>query len=399
MRFRKIIGVMTVAILVTACGGGNSTPASAPASSSAPAPAPVDNQAGTATSSGVISLEPTWTLERAPPEALNIASSDVESILTHIFTDRAVQSATLVKDGYIIGEMFSAGVDANTLGTSWSVAKSFYSAAIGIAIEQGWINGLDQKASDFLTQWQGTNKENITIRHLLEMRSGLGDPGTISRSRNQTEHAINTIKISAEDSQFFYSNPTSQLFEPILRTATGVDAHTYLRQELLLPIGIDPNLVGMWLDPTGVNPLTYMGLDMRPVDMARFGLLYARGGKWEANQVVPQTFVQQSLSTQSVFYGFQWWRLNNAYFGQATPISISAALGLNGQKIYVWAEQDVVLVVQTQYQHNQNQGYILSELNFPNTCSGRNSCPNSTGSDVPRYNERELMVLLSALTD
>ena len=72
-----------------------------------------------------------------------------------------------------------------------------------------------------------------------------------------------------------------------------MDAHAYLTEKILLPIGIDPNLIGMWLDRTGTNPLTYMGLDMTPLDMARFGLLYARNGEWDGNQIVPGSSVRK----------------------------------------------------------------------------------------------------------
>ena len=178
-----------------------------------------------------------------------------------------------------------------------------------------------------------------------------------------------------------------------------MNAHAYLTEKILLPIGIDPNLIGMWLDRTGTNPLTYMGLDMTPLDMARFGLLYARNGEWDGNQIVPASYVQASLSAQTDYYGLQWWVLNGPFFGQEPPILISAALGLNGQKIYVWPAEDLVLVVQTQYEHSANQGYVLSDSNFPDTCTARNACPGSTGAEVASYSEFTLMSLLAELVD
>ena len=113
--------------------------------------------------------------------------------------------------------------------------------------------------------------------------------------------------------------------------------------------------------------------------------------------------MQESLSAQSAFYGYQWWLLNQAYFGTSAPITVYAAIGLNGQKIYVWPDADVVVVVLTQYQHFSNQGYVLdlSEggANFPDTCSARNACPTSSGDQVPTYDEQALLPLLSQLAD
>lgn len=333
------------------------------------------------------------------PSQLNATQAEVDTILNHIFGDQAVQSATLVKAGYIIGERFTSGITADDRGTSWSVAKSFYSAAIGVAIDEGWITSMDQPASDFLTEWVGTNKEDITVRHLLEMRGGFQADRGIYAADDQTQFALNFMKTAPENTDFVYSNTTSQLFEPLLERATGLDAHTYLRQKILTPIGIDSNGVGMWFDRTGQNPITYFGLDMRPIELARFGLLYARGGTWDGQQIISPSYVQDSLRAQSPFYGFQWWVLNNAFFGQSVPISVVAALGLDGQKIYVWPDQDIVLVVQTTYVHSQNQGYTLSDSNFPDTCSARSSCPGRTGTEVPSYDEHALMLLLEPLGD
>lgn len=363
-------------------GGGGGGGASNPPAASNPPPE---------------SLSPTWSLARAEASQLEIEQADVDAVLDHVFTDAAVQSVMLVKDGYVVGERYASGASADSLGTSWSVAKSFYSAAIGVALDENWFESLDQPASDFLTEWIGTDKEAITIRNILEMRAGFPATQSIFYEQDQTAFALNYEKTREEGTTFVYSNPTSQLFEPLLLRATGLDAHSYLREKILAPIGIDTNQIGMWFDRTGANPITYFGLDLRPEDMARFGLLFARDGEWDGQQIVSQSYVAQSLQAHSRFYGFQWWVLNDEYFGAAAPINVVAALGLNGQKIYVLPDTDVVLVVQTIYDHSPNQGYTLSDSNFPNTCTARNSCPDSTGEVVASFNEYELMSLLEAI--
>ena len=376
-----LFGLFLTSLLGCGGGGGGGTP-----QTQTPPPAPQQ-------------LSPTWTLDRAMPSELGLTQAEVDAVLNHVFGDQATQSATLVKDGYIAGERFSAGVTTDSLGTSWSVAKSFYSAAIGVAIEEGWIHSLDQPASDFFTEWMGTNKEAITIRHILEMRAGFPADSSIYSVLDQTQFALDFNKTRTEGTSFVYSNPTSQLFAPLLLRATGLDAHSYLREKVLTPIGINSNEIGMWFDRTGANPITYFGLDMRPIDLARFGLLFARGGEWNGQQVIPPAYVTASLTAQSEYYGLQWWVLNDSYFGVATPIAVSAALGLDNQKLYVWPLEDIVLIVQTQYQHNANQGYTLSDTNFPDTCTARNACPGDTGGAVPSYDEHALMLLLEPLAD
>ncbi|MEQ8692976.1 MAG: serine hydrolase [Pseudomonadales bacterium] len=378
-------------LLLFGCGGGGGSSGSAPPAGG--------NTGGGSTGGGSTLLQPTWTLQRAQAAELGQTQAEVDAILNHVFQDQAVQSAMLVLDGYIIGERYGANRNADSLGTSWSVAKSFYSAAIGVAIAEGWIQGLDQPASDFLTEWLGTAKEPITIGQLLQMRGGFAADTSIFFSDDHTAFALDFPLTRTPGTSFTYSNPTSQLFEPLLLRATGLDAHTYLRQTVLTPIGIDTNTVGMWFDRTGANPLTYMGLDMTPAQMARFGLLYARDGEWDGQQVLPADYVQASLTAQSPSYGYQWWVLNQAYFGAPVPIEVVAAWGLDGQKIYVWPATDVVLVVQTRYEHAANQGYVLSDLNYPDTCTARNSCPDAVGDEVATYNEHSLILLLEALQD
>ena len=90
--------------------------------------------------------------------------------------------------------------------------------------------------------------------------------------------------------------------------------------------------------------------------------------------------------------------LNAAFFdGNEPPIEVAAALGLDGQKIYVWREEDVVLVVLTRYEHFRNQGYVLSLTNWPDTCSARNTCPGADGPPVRPFDERALIDRIAAL--
>jgi CubicO group peptidase (beta-lactamase class C family) len=141
MKFNKLL-ILLIFIGISGCGGGGSGSGSGSGTANASAPSNASTPAATPAPSSA-KLEPTWTLDAADPADLNLNASDVDAILSHIFTDQAVQSAVLVRNGWIIGERFSTGVDIDTLGTSWSVAKSFYAALIGIAIEEGWISSLN----------------------------------------------------------------------------------------------------------------------------------------------------------------------------------------------------------------------------------------------------------------
>ena len=340
---------------------------------------------------------PTWGLARVAPADSDVEPCTVAGVLDHVFTDRAVQSVLLLADGEVIGERYAEGYDVGSRGTSWSVAKSFYSAAIGVAIDRGAITSLDQRASDLLTEWLGTDKEDITVRDLLAMRAGLSGSANIFVEADQTAFALGQ-EPGPQRGSFEYSNATSQLFEPLILRATAMNAHDWLATTILEPIGIERSAIGMWFDPTGTHPLTYCCLDMRPDDFARFGVLVANDGVWDGEVLISADYIHESLAAQSAFYGLQWWVLNTTYFeGDAPPIAVGAAHGLEGQHIYVWRDGAVVLVVLTKYDHVPSQGYVLSLANYPSTCAARNSCLYSQGDPVPSYDERELVDRLAEL--
>ena len=127
-------------------------------------------------------------------------------------------------------------------------------------------------------------------------------------------------------------------------------------EKILEPIGISAANVGLWLDSTGTQPMTYCCIDMRPDDFLRFGLMFAREGRWEDVQVVPATYVKDSFEPVG-FYGYQWWSMNETLLGQPVSADIKSAVGLHGQRVLVWPEQDIGVVVLTQYEHFRNQGY------------------------------------------
>ena len=348
-------------------------------------------------------LKPAWDFAPAFAEQVGTSQAAVNGVIDHIFTDTAVQAVLVTKDGYLIGERYSPGYDADALGTSWSVAKSFYSAAIGVAIGDGLITSVDQKASDIITEWQGTEKANVTLHNMLQMRSGYSAFDNVFFETDQTAYSIDRPLVRAPGSQFAYSNANSQLFETILRRATGVSAHDYLSQKILAPIGINLNDVGLWFDASGNNPMTYCCIDMKAVDFARFGLLYARDGQWRGDQILPAEYVGSSL-TANGWYGYQWWILNAAYFfGEPAAIEVASAQGIHGQYIFVWPEEDVVIVVLSQYSHPVEQGYVVdltsTPLNFPDTCTARNSCPGAIGPEVPSFSHKTLVERMVPLGD
>lgn len=266
---------------------------------------------------------------------------------------RNTQGVVVVRHGAIVAEWYEPGRDASSFAPSWSVAKSFTSALVGIAIEEGLIESVDVGMAEFFPEWRGTPKESITLRDVLSMASGLrwdedytpGNPSDIIQMIvSEVDHLAYAASRPLEvppGTRFSYSSGDTMLLAGVLRVVTGRIAGRYAEEKLFAPIGMGP--VDWWQDASG-NTVTYCCLDTPSREFARFGLLYLHGGNWDGRQVVPAEWVAESTSPNRVWegYGFQWWLSGRTEPG--LPADLYAALGHDGQFIYVIPSLDLVVV-------------------------------------------------------
>ena len=108
--------------------------------------------------------------------SLGLDEAKIDKLFKLTFEDSATMSAVLIKDGYIVKEKHAEGFDKNSYGTSWSTAKSFYAALIGISLDKGEIQSLDEPVGNYIDSYNRDGKEDITIRQILNMTSGLEFP-------------------------------------------------------------------------------------------------------------------------------------------------------------------------------------------------------------------------------
>lgn len=153
------------------------------------------------------------------------------------------------------------------LVTSWSVAKSFTSALIGAALDEGLITSIDQRVSDFITSWKGTTKEDITLRQLLTVRTALNllDGSDLYNADDQLEIALQRELIGTPGNKLYdYSNADVMIAGEVIRQATGKNADQYLSDKIESLIRADSE---WWKDPKD-HVLTYCCLDSTPRDFA-----------------------------------------------------------------------------------------------------------------------------------
>jgi len=264
----------------------------------------------------------------------------------------------IVKNGHLIAEAyFNEGArDKETLVQS--VSKSYISALVGIALEQGCLSSLDQKMMEFFPEFADQitdpRKEQITIRDLLKMRSGYPweetDPALWEalKAGDLLPLIVNYPLVNDPGTGFNYSNLTSNLLGIIVSRACGADLKSYAQEHLLSPIESGP---GTWHQDQHGNYYSLFHFTAR--DMARFGLLYLNDGQYEGKQVLSGAWVRESLQAYSenawtilvspyladIGYGYQWWS------ARAGEHRFDYAWGHGGQFIVLLDEFDMIIVV------------------------------------------------------
>tara|TARA_B110000305_G_scaffold108282_1_gene121861 strand:- start:817 stop:1959 length:1143 start_codon:yes stop_codon:yes gene_type:complete len=342
----KYITLISLLIFVSSCGGGggSSSPDIAP-SAGTPSEVPVVPDSTTFPGAD-------W--EVYAPDEVGISQASIDAALDYAFIeDRFTQGVVIIRHGVIVGERYAVGKSADTLATSWSTGKSFASTLIGIAVDQGDISSIDDPAENYLPEWVNTDREAITVRALLEMRSGLGlASANVADTEmyveggiggDQLAYALNrTPETTPRTNNWVYQNTDSMLLSGIIENATGQNVLNYADLNLFSKIGMEAT---WWTDEAG-HALTYCCIDATSRDFARFGLLIARDGKWADTQVVSKDWVDKATAvsvnlSSDASYGLQWW-INS-------DLGYFYAAGFHKNHIYIFPQHDLVIVRNSNY--------------------------------------------------
>ncbi len=276
----------------------------------------------------------------------------------------------VIKNGYLIAERYFNNGSVSQLSGRQSVTKSYVSALVGIALDQGYLSSVDQKMMDFFPEFAGkitdTRKEQITIRDLLQMRAGYPDEQRtppyfdiffLSRNWHWLPHLVDFPLVSDPGTEFNYSNLTSHLLGVIVARACNTDLKSYSQEHLFSSINAR---VSDWTVDADNYNLGCTEIYVTARDMAKFGLLYLNDGEYDGNQVVSAAWVDESLQTYSegmydnewrneasnypgpyfrdVGYGYQWWS------ARAGGRRFDFAWGHGGNLIILLDELDMIVV-------------------------------------------------------
>jgi len=265
-------------------------------------------------------------------------------------------SLLVVKNGYLVFEKYYSWGSPEKYAVVHSVTKSVTSALIGIALDKGYLNSVDQKLIEFfpeyITDESDPRKKEISLKHLLTMSAGFrwNDRGPSMRnwyySSDWVKFAVQLPQENNPGDIFNYNSSTSHLLSVILSKSTKTSTLDFAKQNLFEPLGIQS---AYWhQDPQGYY-IGGFGLGLSARDLAKFGFLYLNNGYWNGQSIVSESWVKESTGQQiqtfshpiygTFGYGYQWW------VKKVDCCSSFRAWGRRGQFLVVVPELDLVIAV------------------------------------------------------
>ena len=310
---------------------------------------------------GVYSGEyfPTNEWRYCSPEDVGADAKALEDAHNYILNDQSGTDAyMIVKNGYIIAEDYSNDFAPQQKHASFSIAKSFTSALIGIAIDKGYIKSVEDKLSEYyeelnhdtIQQW----KKDLKIWHALTMTSGIewteegvlsNDLILLAQSDDFVNYVINKPIKNEPGTVWSYNSGESMYLSGLFNKTTGKSMFSFAKENLLNPIGIkDIN----WTTDSKNQTIAGWGIKASMHDFAKFGYLYLNEGNWDGTQIISKQWVATSTSSFSneyPFYAYLWWLKESLDDNSdGLPENIYMAIGALGQYIIVIPSQDIVIV-------------------------------------------------------
>ncbi|WP_428330598.1 serine hydrolase domain-containing protein [Mucilaginibacter sp.] len=294
-----------------------------------------------------------------------------------------VHSVLIIKGGKLVFEEYFYEYTRDSLQELRSASKSFISALTGIAIEKGYIKSKNEKVLSYFPEYNISNmsaaKSRLTIENMLTNQSGfdydaanpksIGNEVNMGNAEDWVKYTLDLPMIDTPGGKGMYNSGNPITLGRIIEKATQMPLPQFANQNLFKPMGIKTY---KWnFKPNKVNADDFCQLYLSPRNMAKFGLLYLDNGKWNGKQLVPESWVTESLTKHSVVqgvnYGYLWWlKYLDAdkvrYYG-------AGAQGNGGQKIYIWKSLDMVTVVTGGNYNSQSPSdelirkYILPSFN------------------------------------
>ncbi len=315
---------------------------------------------------------PTQEWRECKPEAVGMGSEKLLKAIEYAATPAfKTDGLAVIRKGHIVGEAYWGNFKIDSKHVSHSMAKSFTSCLVGIAIDKGQIEGVDEKICKYYDEWGWDEEDDlrsrITLRHAMTLTTGLEwqedwskwDPLTndtlkMGASGHFVKYMAERNGLYEPGQRFVYSTGDPMLLSKVIQDATGMTAFEYAGQNLFGPLNITS--VDWDKDADGYTS-TAWGLHTTVRDYAKFGYLLLNKGRWEDKQIVSEKWVEKSTKTDPsvkmwAAYGYLW-HVNLPYrlMWNKSPVSPDSiprdgymAEGIMGQSIVIIPSRDLVIV-------------------------------------------------------
>ncbi|MDE0952331.1 MAG: serine hydrolase [Halioglobus sp.] len=269
-------------------------------------------------------------------------------------SEQRTAGLVIVQDGKVRLEKYGLGFDAKGRWTSFSVAKSFTSTLVGAAIKDGFIKSIDDKVSDYIPDLKGSVYDDVSIKQLLTMTSGVQwnedyedknsdvalfnehepEPGidaTVSYMRMLSREA-------PAGTEWVYKTGETNLIGVLVSSATNKKLSDYLSEKIWAPFGMEQD--ASWLLGSTGHEISGCCIQAATRDFARFGQFMLDGAMIGQEAVLPEGWIAAATTTQANIgypgkgYGYQWWTYEGGSF---------AAQGIFGQGIFIDPKRRLVI--------------------------------------------------------
>jgi CubicO group peptidase (beta-lactamase class C family) len=267
-----------------------------------------------------------------------------------------VSGLLIIQNGEILFEKYLLGNNEQTRWMSMSVVKTMTATLIGAAIQDGYIENIDDPIVKYLPRFSGTAYDGVTVKHLLQMTSGVAWNETYTDPESDRRHMLEAqigqqpgvildlmaaLPRAAEPgTRWNYSTGETQVAGALVHAATGRAVADYLSEKIWSKVGMEADAY-WWLESPDGLEVGGSGLSARLRDYARFGIFLLNDGVIDGKRVLPEGWVKsastpKTVAGEQVDYGYMLWPLHgNSY----------AAIGIFGQFVFVDPDKNLVVAM------------------------------------------------------
>ncbi|KRQ99905.1 serine hydrolase [Bradyrhizobium jicamae] len=331
----------------------------------------------------------------ATPESVGLDGPRLCGIAARLAATNAnVHAVVIVRRGKLVFEQYFNGpdelwgtargpfeFDATTKHDMRSVSKSVTSLLVGIAIDRELIKSVDDPILKFFPDYSALKTagwDNITLRHLLTMTSGMqwdqnrpwadlqNDERQLSMDADPFRYVLSKPIVAPPDTVWNYNSGGTDLLGNVIERVSGKSLEAFAGEALFAPLGISD---WEWMKYRNEHISSAAGLRLRPRDAAKIGQLVLNKGAWGGREIVSAKWVEQSVTPrfQAIgyfgglfYYGQQWW-MGRTLSGDK-DVKWIAAQGLGGQRIFIIPELDLVMVTTSGLYGSPRQGSAALDI-------------------------------------